>query len=245
MALSTEEQEYVEQIQWGEFRPELVIKNRPELLEQIRRHPGLLWKAENGRRRARRYEALDTTSRFSPIETRTRDLKPLAPSRRSAWGRTSARRSPAPAGTTARTPRAAQPIEDCCQRGAVGRDVQMIRAERLLADLNRTAGWPLAAREVAAGMLQPNEIVIDGRDARMVRSKGRAGDRERSQVGCRASRAGWLGATTSDSPISRRPRDSRRRRHDDQGAARLDAAGLRPDRRRAAFRRRSLRSGPS
>lgn len=51
--LSEEEREYVQQIQWGEFRPELVVKDRPELLEQIRRHPGLLWKVENGRRRAR------------------------------------------------------------------------------------------------------------------------------------------------------------------------------------------------
>lgn len=52
--LSEAEREYVEQIQWGEFHPELVVNNRPELLEQVRRHPGLLWKAENGRRRARR-----------------------------------------------------------------------------------------------------------------------------------------------------------------------------------------------
>lgn len=54
VTLSEAEREYVEQIQWGEFHPELVVKNRPELLEQVRRHPGLLWKAENGRRRARR-----------------------------------------------------------------------------------------------------------------------------------------------------------------------------------------------
>jgi len=54
VALSDDEREYVERIQWGEFRPELVVKDRPELIERIRRHPGLLWKAENGRRRARR-----------------------------------------------------------------------------------------------------------------------------------------------------------------------------------------------
>ncbi len=54
VALSSEEQEYVERMQWGEFHPELVVKNRPDLLGQVRRHPGLLWKAENGRRRARR-----------------------------------------------------------------------------------------------------------------------------------------------------------------------------------------------
>ena len=54
VTLSEEEREYVQQIQWGEFHPELVVRNRPELLEQVRRHPGLLWKVENGRRRARR-----------------------------------------------------------------------------------------------------------------------------------------------------------------------------------------------
>ena len=46
VTLSEEEREYV--------HPESVVKNRPELLEQVRRHPGLLWKVENGRRRARR-----------------------------------------------------------------------------------------------------------------------------------------------------------------------------------------------
>lgn len=56
VALSPEEREYVERIQWGEFRPGLVVKNRPGLLEQIRQHPALLWNAENGRRRARRSE---------------------------------------------------------------------------------------------------------------------------------------------------------------------------------------------
>jgi len=54
VTLSENEREYVDQIQWGEFLPELVIKDRPDLLERIRRHPGLLWKVENGRRRARR-----------------------------------------------------------------------------------------------------------------------------------------------------------------------------------------------
>ncbi len=52
--LSDDEREYVERIQWGDFRPELVVKDRPELLERVQRHPGLLWKAENGRRRVRR-----------------------------------------------------------------------------------------------------------------------------------------------------------------------------------------------
>jgi hypothetical protein len=42
VTLSEAEREYVEQIKWGEFHPELVVKNRPELLERLRRHPGLL-----------------------------------------------------------------------------------------------------------------------------------------------------------------------------------------------------------
>lgn len=54
VTLSDDEREYVERIQWGEFRPELVVKASPELLERVQRHPGLLWKAENGRRRIRR-----------------------------------------------------------------------------------------------------------------------------------------------------------------------------------------------
>lgn len=54
VTLSDDEREYVEHIQWGEFHPELVVKERPELLERVQRHPGLVWKAENGRRRVRR-----------------------------------------------------------------------------------------------------------------------------------------------------------------------------------------------
>ena len=54
VALTDDEREYAERIQWGEFWPELVVSEHPELLEQVRRHPGLLWKAENGRRRRRR-----------------------------------------------------------------------------------------------------------------------------------------------------------------------------------------------
>ncbi len=51
--LSDPEKEYVERIQWGEFQPELVVGDDPELLELVRRHPMLLWKAENGRKRRR------------------------------------------------------------------------------------------------------------------------------------------------------------------------------------------------
>lgn len=51
--LSDGEKEYVERIQWGEFQPELVVGGDPELLERVRRHPMLLWKAANGRKRRR------------------------------------------------------------------------------------------------------------------------------------------------------------------------------------------------
>lgn len=51
--LSASEREYVERIQWGEFQPELVVGDEPELLDRVRRHPMLLWKAENGRKRRR------------------------------------------------------------------------------------------------------------------------------------------------------------------------------------------------
>ena len=51
--MSDPEKEYVERIQWGEFKPELVVGDDPEMLERVRRHPMLLWKAENGRKRRR------------------------------------------------------------------------------------------------------------------------------------------------------------------------------------------------
>ncbi|PYO53538.1 MAG: hypothetical protein DMD83_23975, partial [Candidatus Rokuibacteriota bacterium] len=53
VTLSDPEKAYVERIQWGEFQPELVVEDEPELLERVRRHPMLLWKAENGRKRRR------------------------------------------------------------------------------------------------------------------------------------------------------------------------------------------------
>ena len=51
--LSDPEKEYAARIQWGEFQPELVVGDEPELLDRVRRHPMLLWKAENGRKRRR------------------------------------------------------------------------------------------------------------------------------------------------------------------------------------------------
>ncbi len=53
LRLSAAEREYVERLQWGEFRPELVVADTPELLEKLRVHPGLLWKVENARKRPR------------------------------------------------------------------------------------------------------------------------------------------------------------------------------------------------
>ncbi len=52
--LSPEEQEYVERLQWGEFRPELIVSGEPDLLDQLRVHPALMWKVENARKRSRR-----------------------------------------------------------------------------------------------------------------------------------------------------------------------------------------------
>jgi hypothetical protein len=53
VTLSDLEKSYIERIQWGEFQPELVVDDDPDLLESVRRHPMLLWKAENGRKRCR------------------------------------------------------------------------------------------------------------------------------------------------------------------------------------------------
>ena len=48
--LSAPEREYVERLQWGEFHPELIADNFPELLQRLRTHPALLWKVQNARR---------------------------------------------------------------------------------------------------------------------------------------------------------------------------------------------------
>ncbi|MBI3455323.1 MAG: nucleotidyl transferase AbiEii/AbiGii toxin family protein [Candidatus Rokubacteria bacterium] len=53
LGLSPSEAEYVDRIQWGEFAPELVAADQPELLARLRTHPALLWKVENARRRPR------------------------------------------------------------------------------------------------------------------------------------------------------------------------------------------------
>lgn len=53
VTLSDDERKYVEDIQWGEFHPELVVKHYPDLLQRVQQHPSLLWKIENSRRRPR------------------------------------------------------------------------------------------------------------------------------------------------------------------------------------------------
>ncbi len=51
LALSAPEREYVERLQWGEFKPELLAADQPALLSHLLAHPALLWKVENARRR--------------------------------------------------------------------------------------------------------------------------------------------------------------------------------------------------
>jgi hypothetical protein len=53
VTLSDSESEYIERIQWGDFQPELVVGDDPDLLDRLRQHPMLLWKAETGRKRRR------------------------------------------------------------------------------------------------------------------------------------------------------------------------------------------------
>ena len=53
LKLNETEREYVERLQWGEFRPEFVAGEDAELLDRLRRHPALQWKAENARNRPR------------------------------------------------------------------------------------------------------------------------------------------------------------------------------------------------
>lgn len=52
--LSAEEKRYVEGLQWGELGPDLIAGSDRDLAERLRRHPAILWKVENARRRPRR-----------------------------------------------------------------------------------------------------------------------------------------------------------------------------------------------
>ncbi len=50
-ALSGDEREYVERLQWGDFLPERAVAHHPDLLAHLREHPALLWKVENAKKR--------------------------------------------------------------------------------------------------------------------------------------------------------------------------------------------------
>lgn len=50
LALSPNEREYVERLQWGEFLPERVAGDRADVLARLLVHPAILWKVENARR---------------------------------------------------------------------------------------------------------------------------------------------------------------------------------------------------
>ena len=48
--LTDAEREYVNTVQHGDLRPELLFPDDSELVERLRHHPALLWKVENARR---------------------------------------------------------------------------------------------------------------------------------------------------------------------------------------------------
>ena len=41
------EKTYLDAMARGEYRPELLFPNRPDIVERIARHPAVLWKATN------------------------------------------------------------------------------------------------------------------------------------------------------------------------------------------------------
>ena len=54
LELDDAEREYSERIQVGELMPELLLPDDDEIADRLRRHPALLWKAENAKRYASR-----------------------------------------------------------------------------------------------------------------------------------------------------------------------------------------------
>jgi hypothetical protein len=54
--LTESEIEFCDRLQRGELRPEFLTFDNSEIAERVRRHPALLWKAENARGHARRGE---------------------------------------------------------------------------------------------------------------------------------------------------------------------------------------------
>ena len=56
LELTEAERDYTERIQAGDFAPEILFPDVPEILNRIYRNPALLWKAENARRHARKLQ---------------------------------------------------------------------------------------------------------------------------------------------------------------------------------------------
>ena len=52
--LTLYEREYCERLQLGELRPELLFPDGGDLADRVRRHPALLWKANNAGQHAAR-----------------------------------------------------------------------------------------------------------------------------------------------------------------------------------------------
>ena len=54
LKLTDSEKAFVDLLQAGELKPELLFPDRPEIAERMGKHPALLWKAENAAAHARR-----------------------------------------------------------------------------------------------------------------------------------------------------------------------------------------------
>lgn len=54
VALDEAEREFSQRLQQGDLRPELLFPESPETVERLRRHPPLLWKAQNARDHTRK-----------------------------------------------------------------------------------------------------------------------------------------------------------------------------------------------
>ena len=54
LTLTESERQFTDLIQRGEFAPELLFPDEPEMVDRLRRHPALLWKAKNARDHAKK-----------------------------------------------------------------------------------------------------------------------------------------------------------------------------------------------
>ena len=54
LTLSASETDYVERLQHGDFEPELLFERDRPMIDRLRSHPALQWKAQNARRHAQR-----------------------------------------------------------------------------------------------------------------------------------------------------------------------------------------------